>query len=132
MTIRFAPAKGNRHSGHSAHVKRALALVSLGRAVNDNERMGARARGFVPPSDDILEAALRHFAEYGLGAARAARIQAKQAFFEGDRAAYDWWIGITQTLDRRLADETLHLPIQSSHAANSHAEIFELVPDKAS
>jgi hypothetical protein len=62
-----------------------------------------------PANDQILRAALRHFAEHGLGAARAARMQAEQAFFAGDRQSYDWWLGITRTLDRRLAKEAEHL-----------------------
>jgi len=63
------------------------------------------ATGFAA-SDKMLRAALRHFAEHGLGAAREARARAEQAFFDGDRPAYDWWLGITRTLDRRLANET--------------------------
>lgn len=53
----------------------------------------------------MLRAALRHFGEHGLGAARAARAQAERAFFAGDRQSYDWWIAITRTLDKRLAIE---------------------------
>ena len=53
----------------------------------------------------MLRAALRHFADHGLGAARAAREQAEQAFFAGDRQSYDWWLGVTRALDRRLALE---------------------------
>jgi hypothetical protein len=51
----------------------------------------------------MLHAALRHFAEHGLGAARAARRQAEAAFFAGDRQTYDWWLAVCRTLDRRLA-----------------------------
>ncbi|KWV93282.1 hypothetical protein [Erythrobacter sp. YT30] len=131
MTIHFAPAKSNRRGTFCPKVERMLSRVSLGTAANDNGRTRLRQGAFVPPSQDILEAALRHFAEYGLGAARAARMRAKQAFFEGDRAAYDWWIGITQTLDRRLADQTLHHQAEPGIAANSDAEICVLAPEKA-
>jgi hypothetical protein len=55
--------------------------------------------------DQVLRAALRHFAQHGLSAAKTARAQAEAAFFAGDRQAYDWWLGITRTLDRRLARE---------------------------
>ena len=54
-------------------------------------------------SPALLEAALRHFARHGLGAARAARNEAEAAFFAGDRAAYRWWLGICRLLDRRMA-----------------------------
>jgi len=65
------------------------------RASNDN--------GPAETSDRLLHAALRHFAEHGLGAAREAREQAEKAFFAGDRESYDWWIAICRTLDRRIA-----------------------------
>ncbi|MBA4164172.1 MAG: hypothetical protein C0510_06015 [Erythrobacter sp.] len=57
----------------------------------------------MPENDLLLDAALRHFARHGIGAARAARAQAETAFFAGDRAGYDWWLAICRTLDRRLA-----------------------------
>ena len=82
-----------------------MAARAIERAANDNalgsERLAA--------NDQLLRAALRHFAEHGLGAARQARAQAEQAFFSGDRQAYDWWLGITRTLDRRLAAEAAQL-----------------------
>lgn len=56
-----------------------------------------------PVSQAMLEASLRHFAAHGLGAARAARHQAQQAFFAGDQASYHWWLGICRLLDRRMA-----------------------------
>ena len=54
-------------------------------------------------SEAMLEAALRHFAAHGLGAARAARHAAEQAFFAGKRDDYRWWLGICRILDRRMA-----------------------------
>ena len=48
-------------------------------------------------------AALKHFAEHGLGAATVARQNAEQAFFRGDRRGYLHWLGICRTLDRRMA-----------------------------
>ncbi len=51
----------------------------------------------------LIEAALRFFAEHGLGAARAARHQAEQAFFAGDSAKYRWWLEICRQLDQRMA-----------------------------
>lgn len=64
-------------------------------ASNDNDQE--------PASAAMLEASLRHFAVHGLGAARAAREEAERAFFAGDRARYQWWLGICQVLDRRMA-----------------------------
>ena len=92
MTVYFAAARSTARSP----LARALARKAHGRAANDN----GRARD----SDDLmLHAALRHFAEHGLGAARAARRQAEAAFFAGDRQTYDWWLAVCRTLDRRLA-----------------------------
>ena len=71
-----------------------------GQASNDN--------GPAETSDRLLHAALRHFADHGLGAAREAREEAENAFFAGDREAYDWWIAICRTLDRRIAAQLDH------------------------
>lgn len=96
MTTRFAPAQNLVCSP----LARVLRFTVTPRAHNDN----APAFGREAPSDTMLRAALRHFAEHGLGAAREARGQAEQAFFAGDGEAYHWWLGITRTLDRRLAE----------------------------
>ncbi|MEL7188234.1 MAG: hypothetical protein AAGK17_01675 [Pseudomonadota bacterium] len=132
MTIHFAPAKTKRHGDYCPSVRRALSRVKLGIVANDNNRTYRRARPAPPPAPDILEAALRHFGQYGLGAARAARMRAKQAFFEGDREAYDWWIGITQALDRRMAEDSLHLSKKTEHAANSETDPHAFAPKNAS
>lgn len=50
-----------------------------------------------------LRAALKHFAEHGLGAAGVALQNAERAFFRGDRPTYQHWLGICRTLDRRMA-----------------------------
>lgn len=112
MTIRFAAAAGTALAPACAPVARGLARRARERAANDNAPVADPRRKHSPqapadrtdaPSPDILRAALRHFAEHGLGAARAARMQAEEAFFAGDRQAYDRWLEITRTLDRRLA-----------------------------
>lgn len=73
--------------------------VPLREAANDNaSHFGASEHG-----EAMLEAALRHFARHGLGAARAARHEAQQAFFAGDTATYRHWLGICRLLDRRMA-----------------------------
>jgi hypothetical protein len=68
-----------------------------GRPANDN--------GGERPTDAMLHAALRHFAEHGMAAAHRARRQAEAAFFSGDRKGYDWWLEICRALDRRMAGE---------------------------
>jgi hypothetical protein len=52
--------------------------------------------------DQLLKAALRHFAEHGLSAAERARDNAETAFFAGDSDNYRWWMAICATLDRRM------------------------------
>ena len=96
MTLHFAAAR----SAVRSPVARALARRSISRAANDNVT-AADHQGH----DQMLHAALRHFAEHGLGAAQEARKLAETAFFAGDRRTYDWWIGICRTLDRRMAEE---------------------------
>ncbi|WP_417321526.1 hypothetical protein [Erythrobacter aureus] len=98
MPLHFAAARSTAHSP----IARALAKKAHARAANDNGDIAhilARKSNF----DHMMRAALRHFAEHGLGAAEAARQQAEQAYSDGDRAAYDWWLGVCRTLDRRLA-----------------------------
>ncbi len=92
MTIHFAAAR----TPDCSPVARALAR-------SDRTAAPANDNGNQAPGEEIFKASLRHFAEHGLGAARAARAKAQEAFFAGDRQAYDWWLGITRTLDRRLA-----------------------------
>ena len=92
MTIRFAAAQ----AGESTVISRALTAVTLQGAANDN--------GAVFPRDDNLRAALKHFAEYGLGAAQKAYDNAQTAFFAGRREEYRHWLAICRALDRRMAD----------------------------
>jgi hypothetical protein len=93
MTIRFAPARPLAR----LHGVRLDARVR-GRAANDN----AAATSVLGHSAE-LRAALKHFAQHGLGAARVAQANAERAFFYGDRQAYLHWLGICRTLDRRMA-----------------------------
>ena len=91
MTISFSAAANNNGLPIPHHPAR----IRIGQPANDNQ-MGAESR-------DMLNAALRHFAEHGLAAAQQARRQAEDAFFAGDREAYRWWLGICRTLDSRMA-----------------------------
>jgi hypothetical protein len=97
MTIHFAPA----HNAPRWTLARYCVRAARVQAANDNRPQ----RGAAAPSDEMLKSALRHFALHGLSAARAARGKAEEAFFAGDRGSYEWWLGITRTLDRRLALE---------------------------
>ena len=93
MTIHFAAAR----NGSGSPLARALKMPAIGEAMNDNGQENGDPR--------LVHAALRHFGECGMGAARQAYLQAEAAFFAGDRASYDWWLAICRTLDRRLAAE---------------------------
>lgn len=92
MPLHFAPAR----TALCSPVARILCTPATESAANDN--------GELAVDDKLIEAALRHFAKHGLGAAREARNQAEKAFFADDMKAYDWWLGICRTLDRRMAD----------------------------
>lgn len=91
MSLRFAAAR----SANRSPVARALRKRTIDCIANDNAVDAGH--------DELLKAALRHFGEHGLGAARMARQSAEEAFFAGDGARYDWWLGICRMLDRRLA-----------------------------
>lgn len=90
VTIRFSAARGSPRS-----LDRFFGTEIPGCAANDG---ASTAR-----NDILLRAALRHFAETGLGAADAASEKAREAFFAGDRAGYDHWLGICRLLDARMA-----------------------------
>ena len=110
MPVHFAAARCTSHSP----IARALAKKALRRAANDNGDAAPVDSSF----DTMMRAALRHFAEHGLGAAQAARKQAEQAHFAGDKASYEWWLGVCRALDRRLAerlDRTVGLPSALIH-----------------
>jgi hypothetical protein len=92
MTIRFAAA----YPRHNPVIARVLSARAARRPANDNSSDVS--------SDRLLKAALRHFAEHGLSAAERARAKAEEAFFDGDRQTYDWWLRICRLLDRRMAD----------------------------
>lgn len=90
MTIHFAAAQTR---DVSPLVRLLTATVPLS-AANDN---GGGIGG-----DQVLKAALRHFAEHGLSAASRARDNAESAFFAGKSEEYRWWMSICTALDRRM------------------------------
>ncbi len=96
MTVYFAAARTTVRSP----VARVLSRRTPGRAANDNGDLAG-----IQANDNMIHAALRHFATHGMGAAREARKQAEAAFFNGDRQAYDWWLGICRALDKRIAGQ---------------------------
>ncbi len=97
MPIHFAAAR----SAARSPVARALARKALRRAANDNPGGPDRA------VDPILHAALRHFGEHGLNAAREAAALAESAWRAGEIDTCQWWTGICSKLDRALARELL-------------------------
>jgi len=102
MPIHFAPALKPGYAQVCQPIARTMVTRARNRVANDT---GDLPTDGLVSDDRLLHAALRHFATHGLNAAGAARKQAEAAFFAGDRQAYDWWLGITRTLDRRLAAE---------------------------
>ncbi|MEM7703823.1 MAG: hypothetical protein AAF251_17945 [Pseudomonadota bacterium] len=109
MTIRFAAATSSAFAARrlSPYEPSAQTLIaqSIQRVANDNG-LPACTRAL---SDQVLRAALEHFAEHGLGAARSARAKAEAASKANDHQAFDWWLGITRTLDRRMGYEVERL-----------------------
>jgi len=103
MPSRFAPAISPCQPRVSRPIARAMGKRAMEQVANDNfERPGIAVWGSDEP---LLEAALQHFAEYGLGAAPAALAQTEKACVANDMEAYEWWLGITRMLDRRLASK---------------------------
>lgn len=94
MSVSFAAAR----SVSASPVARVLARRTLAQAANDD-----RALGVV--DDAILQAALRHFAVHGLGAAKAAHDEALRARQAGDVPGQDKWTAICRLFDKRLAED---------------------------
>jgi hypothetical protein len=88
MTIHDAAARGERPVLSREFLRRG--------AANDN--------GLDLTRNGMLRAALKHFAEHGLGAAEVAQRNAEAAFFAGNRKEYRHWLDICRALDRRMAD----------------------------
>ena len=109
MPIRFAAANAPGRAPACSPIPKALAARAMERVANDNGLSSQQIARAELANDQILRAALRHFAQHDLSAAGVARAQAEKAFFEGDRQAYDWWLGITRTLDRRMAFNAVKL-----------------------
>ena len=103
MSIRFAPANVPGRAPACSPIAKGLVRRAIERVANDNG-YDAQAK---EEHDKVLRAALRHFAEHGMSAARTARAQAENALMAQDYQSFDWWLGITRTLDRRLADEIM-------------------------
>ncbi len=97
MTIRFAAARTAATSPHARHMVRGEAR----HADNDLPRGSAEA------INAITSAALLHFAEHGLGAAKDARDRAEQALSQNDRVQFEHWLAICRALDREQATELL-------------------------
>lgn len=113
MFTRFAAAfrPASIIAGCAGPAGERLTEAMAARAANDNRAPLrplpgplAGSPGFVP-TEPLLHAALAHFARHGLGAAQAARAKAECALAGGDSEAFGWWLGITRTLDPRLARE---------------------------
>ncbi|HKX77200.1 MAG TPA: hypothetical protein VJM34_01630 [Novosphingobium sp.] len=92
MTIRFAAAR----TGYNAMIAHTFRMGPLFLGANDN--------GLARTADPVLAEALRHFARHGMRAARVARDNAEGAFAAADTEAYEWWLAICRTLDRRMAN----------------------------
>ncbi|HTN14449.1 MAG TPA: hypothetical protein VL094_06555 [Sphingomonadaceae bacterium] len=108
MTIHFAAADGRLIPNLSTSRARATMARPANDNIalhNENSRDLAEAQG---ADRATLHAALRQFAQHGIGAAEHARNQAERAFFSGDRDTYRWWLGVCRTLDRRMAAGLAH------------------------
>lgn len=99
-TVRMMLKRAAKRSAVNAPIARGMAREACSKAANDNSVHSALD---YKANHVTFEAALRHFGQHGLGAAREARKRAESAFFAGDRSRYDHWLNICRTLDRRLA-----------------------------
>lgn len=96
MSIRFAAPRNAIRNRMECTEAQAASLS----AANDN---GPLALKSLKVGEATLHAALRHFAEHGLAAARLARVAAEKARADNDERTYAWWLEICRALDRRMA-----------------------------
>ena len=101
MTIHFAAARNSKFMPSTRFAARAVFSI----AANDNHPDEG--------GEQLLHTALRYFAQHGLGAAKQARDQAKDAFFSNDRQSYDRWMSICRTLDKCVARQLAREVIES-------------------
>ena len=87
MTVRCAPARTPARAPRG----RAFVKPAISSAANDDGN----------DDSQLLRAALQHFANHGLNAARAARDEAERALATGDRSGAEAWIDICSAFDRR-------------------------------
>lgn len=97
MSIRFAAAK---RPCRTRMAPRQVRFV-VRQAANDNALRQIRS--------DALHAALRHFDQHGMAAARVAGEQAQAALIAGDANGHSLWLDICRTLDRRTAAQVASL-----------------------
>ena len=102
MTIRFSAATDLVQDV----VNPATARGSAQRAANDN--------GWKSVIDCRLEAALRHFASHGMGAAQDAGARARAAYAAGDGENFRWWLDVCRQIDSRLARQLEQLELSAS------------------
>ena len=93
MTVHFAAAR----SRASSPLARIMGNARRGLPANDEP---AAQTAII---DGLTEATLRHFAEHGLGAARAALDFAEQAREAGDIAESEYWVDMCRRLDTQAA-----------------------------
>lgn len=96
MTIHFAAAR----PAVAAYLGGAGQGTLTRRAANDNPG-GSQSQGVA--HDHMLRDALKHFAAYGLGAARQARLEAERCFRADELEGYRYWREICGKFDRRMA-----------------------------
>lgn len=99
--LRFAPRYG-RISPCLVQPWQVRAARRKRRAANDNPARPALHRPW-DANDATVEAALRLFAQAGLGAARRAATEAEAARAAGDIEKARWWMGVCRTLDKGMA-----------------------------
>jgi len=113
MTIRFAAAV----RGENPILSRVLGASVPLEAGNDN------FNGI--SGDKLMRATLRHFARYGLSAARQAKENAEIAWLSEDFAGHAFWLSVCRMLDRRMAAAfAAHMHPANSTGANPETKPF--------
>lgn len=85
-------------------------------AANDNDaaansgKIGAENHQAPSLDSTVVQAAIRLFAEYGLGSADHALGRAGDCFWAGDSLGHKWWMAVLYQLDHRLVSGEAFAP----------------------
>jgi len=118
----FAPLSGSQGRNSTGCCVPSMRICGDGKplpvnAINDNDT----TENPINIHSDIVKAALRLFAQNGLGSSDQARRNAERCFWANDSQGQKWWMAVLHQLDRQLLES--QPPQQKSEQFSSETTI---------